>query len=329
MDRVGQDKSPHGKGRSKVVPMVIVFALVGFSGFSQQTNSVVVEKASAKDEITTLDGTTYKSIRILKVEPDGLVLEHQPPAGGVGLAKLKFEDLPAELKQKHGYDPEKAGAYEAKQAEAELQLRAEMQAQQAQAWAILRQREEDNFNAIREREERESAARRAEEYATTLAPLIDPATLATLGERGVGPQVQKTVAMLADAEANKADPGVVCEAAINKVRMKPAAGELTKAALLRNLNVARQLGCLDEAGLADLRRGQYKGEELTVDFIIPRAVCPELDSLIANLELVPKPKDSSTQDKVGERQVSHAEQLHAAGLLSSAGLERVRRAAGQ
>jgi hypothetical protein len=135
--------------------------------------------------------------------------------------------------------------------------------------------------------------------------------------------------MLADAEANKADPGAVCEAAIKKVRMKPAAGELTKAALLRNLNIARQLGCLDEAGLADMRRGQYKGEELTVDFIIPRAVCPELDNVMANLELAPKPTDSSKRDNVGERQVSHAEQLHGAGLLSTAGLERVRRAAHQ
>ena len=329
MNRGGQHRISYGGGRSRIVPAMVLFVVVGFAGFSQQTNSVVVEKAAAEKEITTLDGTTYKSIRILKIEPDGLLLEHRPPAGGVGLAKLKFEDLPPELKRKHGYDPEKAGAYEAMQAEGELQLRAEMQAQQAQAWAILRQREEDNFNAIREREERENAARRAEEYAATLAPLIDPATLATLGERGVGPQVQKTVAMLADAEANKADTGAVCETAIKKVRMKPAAGELTKAALLRNLNIARQLGCLDEAGLADMRRGQYKGDELTVDFIIPRAVCPELDNVMANLELAPKPTDSSKRDNVGERQVSHAEQLHAAGLLSTAGLERVRRAAHQ
>lgn len=329
MDRSGQHKISYGGERSRIVPALALFVLVGFSGFSQQTNAVVAEMAAAEKEITTLDGTTYKSIRILKIEPDGLLLEHQPPTGGVGLAKLKFEDLSPELKRKHGYDPEKAGEYEAKQAEGELQLRAEMQTQQAQAWAILRQREEDNFNAIREREARENEARRAEEYAATLAPLIDPTTLATLGERGVSPQVQKTVAMLADAEANKADPGAVCDAAIKKVRMKPAAGELTKAALLRNLNIARQLGCLNEAGLADLRRGQYKGDELTVDFIIPRNVCPELDNVIVNLELAPKPADSSKQDKVGERQVSHAEQLHAAGLLSTAGLERVRRAVGQ
>lgn len=325
----GQHNISYGGGRSSIVAAVVFFVLAGFSGFSQQTNSVVVANATPEKEITTLDGKTYKSVRILKIEPDGLLLEHQPPTGGVGLAKLKFEDLPPEVKQRHGYDPEKAGAHEARQAEAELQLRAEMQAQQAQAWAIRRQREEDNFNAIREREEREEAARRAEEYAATLAPLIDPVTLATLGDRVLGPQVQKTVAMLADAEANKADAGAVCEAAIKRVGMKPAAGELTKAALLRNLSIARQLGFLDEASLADMRRGEYKGGELTVDYIIPRTVCPELDNVIANLELLPKPTDSSKGVKVGERQVSHAEQLHAAGLLSSAGLERVRRAADQ
>jgi len=65
--------------------------------------------------------------------------------------------------------------------------------------------------------------------------------------------------------------------AIERVNMKPAAGELTKAALLRNLDIARKLGCLDEAGLADMRRGQsptikrgpYTGDELSVDHIIP------------------------------------------------------------
>jgi len=35
--------------------------------------------------------------------------------------------------------------------------------------------------------------------------------------------------------------------------------------------------------------------------------------------------NSSRRDRVGERQVSHAEKLHAAGVLSCKGLQKVKR----
>jgi hypothetical protein len=173
-----------------------------------------------------------------------------------------------------------------------------------------------------------------ESYTAKLAPLIDPAKLATLGERGANPRVQKAVAILADAEANKVQPDAVCAAAVKRVKMKSAAGELTKAALLRNLDIARKLGCLEKTSLADMKRGQsptikrgpYKGDELSVDHIIPRSVVPELDNCIANLELMPLELNRKKKVEVGERQVSHAEKLHAAGLLSREGLQKVRRA---
>jgi hypothetical protein len=66
-------------------------------------------------------------------------------------------------------------------------------------------------------------------------------------------------------------------------------------ALPRNLDIADKLGCLDAEGLAEMRkgkaptvqRGPYKGDQLSVDHIIPRAVCPELDNVIANLAFMP------------------------------------------
>lgn len=171
-----------------------------------------------------------------------------------------------------------------------------------------------------------------DQHAAKLAALIDPAKLATLGERAANPRVQKAVAILADAKSQKLSPSEVCNAAVKEVQMKPAAGELTKAALLRNLDIARKLGCLDAAGLAEMRRGKaatiksgpYKGDELSVDHIIPRAVVPELDNVIANLELMPLRMNSKKRDKIGVRQLSHAEKLHAAGLLSLSGLSRVK-----
>jgi len=63
-----------------------------------------------------------------------------------------------------------------------------------------------------------------------------------------------------------------------------------------------------------------------VDHIIPRAVCPELDNVIANLELMPMRANASKNAKIGSRQVQKAEELHRAGLLSKEGLAKVRAA---
>jgi hypothetical protein len=173
------------------------------------------------------------------------------------------------------------------------------------------------------------------EEAEKLAALIDPAKLSTLRERGTNPRIHKAVALLETADANRIKPKAVCEAAIKKVNMNAAAGELTKAALLRNLDIARKLGCIHAAGLKDMRRGRaptiqrgpYAGDELSVDHIIPRTVVPELDNVIANLEVLPLKLNQKKNSKVGERQTALAEKLHAAGLLSADGLEKVKRAA--
>jgi hypothetical protein len=108
-----------------------------------------------------------------------------------------------------------------------------------------------------------------------------------------------------------------------------AKGDLTSDAMVRNRVIAERLGCLDEAGMADLRRGKaptirtgpYTGDKLSVDHILPRAVCPELDTTLANLELMPMRMNSSKSDSIGERQVDMARKFHAAGLLSQSGLD--------
>ena len=46
-----------------------------------------------------------------------------------------------------------------------------------------------------------------------------------------------------------------------------------------------------------------------MDHIIPRAVCPELDNVIANLELMPMGLNSAKRDRVGDRQLSLAKAL--------------------
>ena len=118
-------------------------------------------------------------------------------------------------------------------------------------------------------------------------------------------------------------------------KMSGGAARLTKAGLLRNLDIAEKLGCLDADGLAEMRkgnaptvrRGPYIGDQLSVDHIIPRSLAPELDNVIANLELMPQRMNAGKGNRATERQVSHARVLHRAGLLSQAGLKTVQAAA--
>ncbi len=84
-------------------------------------------------------------------------------------------------------------------------------------------------------------------------------------------------------------------------------------------------------GMNEMRRGNaptvevgpYKGQELSVDHIIPRAVCPELDNVIANLELLPLRLNQRKNSDVGQRQRALAEQFYRAGMLSAARLKEI------
>jgi hypothetical protein len=87
--------------------------------------------------------------------------------------------------------------------------------------------------------------------------------------------------------------------------------------MTRNWTNASRLGCLDKDGLVamhqgespTIHRGPYKGDELRVDHIIPKSVAPELDKVIANLELRPLRMNEGKNDIIGERQISLARKL--------------------
>jgi hypothetical protein len=135
--------------------------------------------------------------------------------------------------------------------------------------------------------------------------------------------VQKAVYWLATARKEGEKPAKVLSRAVVLAGYKKTAAKLTKDALLRNLDIAEKLGCLDDAGLAAMRRGNaatvrkgpYKGDELSVDHIVPRAVVPELDNVIANLELMPLRMNESKNAKIGDRQRDMAKKLYQAELV--------------
>ena len=170
-----------------------------------------------------------------------------------------------------------------------------------------------------------------ERFAIDISSLVDPAKLATLGARAANPRVEKYVALLAEAKAVGIAPNKVAAQAVAFVGMKGKAGKLTVEAMVRNLVIAERLGCLDSDGLGEMHRGQaptvhrgpYRGERLSVDHIIPLKVVPELDNVIANLELMPLRMNEGKNAKIGARQVDLARKLHKAGLLSSEGLRAV------
>lgn len=90
-----------------------------------------------------------------------------------------------------------------------------------------------------------------------IADLIDPAKLATLRERDANPRVQKYVFWLVTAQANGQSTRALASAAVLAAGYTNSlARTLTADAMLRNLDIATKLGCLDAAGTNDMRHGR-------------------------------------------------------------------------
>ena len=85
--------------------------------------------------IATRAGVVYHGVIVQKVVPDGLVVQYAQTDGGIGIAKLKFTDLPDRLQQQFGYNPTNAAAFEKKQLQAEENWRAQWAANDEKARA--------------------------------------------------------------------------------------------------------------------------------------------------------------------------------------------------
>jgi hypothetical protein len=137
--------------------------------------------------------------------------------------------------------------------------------------------------------------------------------------------LQKCVYWLAYAEEQGVKPEAVLDesAKLNKTSGTPYAG-FVRWGLLENLKIAKELGLLTPEGMAELRRGksatitkgQYTGQEAEADHVIPRAVCPELQNQVMNLELLPAALNRAKSDKVTDRAKVFAKELYEAKLLS-------------
>jgi hypothetical protein len=166
-----------------------------------------------------------------------------------------------------------------------------------------------------------------------LVNLCDPAKIATLkGDRAANTRVRKIVYWLELGRQGGRDPRAQMDRAMAELGWGGTLkGELTAAAMARNRTISERLGCLDAEGMQRMRSGKspmvkfgpYAGDKLTVDHIIPRAVSPSLDRVLANLELMPHSLNVRKGAKVGPRQLDLAKKLRDAGLLSKTDHEAV------
>src|SRR3954462_15812518 len=99
--------------------------------------SIKATSPKLPDRITTLDGKTYEKVTLQKVDPDGLLVQFAPAEGGSGAAKLKFRNLPPELREQFGYDPARASDFETAHARGEATWLAESAAREEQRRAAL------------------------------------------------------------------------------------------------------------------------------------------------------------------------------------------------
>ena len=62
------------------------------------------------DDFKTLAGKEYKNATVSRIEPDGLVLTSK-----TGISKVYFTELPKDVQERFGYDPQRAAGYSAQQ----------------------------------------------------------------------------------------------------------------------------------------------------------------------------------------------------------------------
>jgi len=106
--------------------------LTAADGTSSQTPLKTVASATVvtgPSEIKTADGKIYRKVEVQRVEPDGLAIAYEPDTGGVGMAKLKFRDLPEDLRRRYAYDKEKAASFETDQLRKQAEVRTRLMAE--------------------------------------------------------------------------------------------------------------------------------------------------------------------------------------------------------
>jgi hypothetical protein len=103
---------------------VALFCVVGIA---TQAAAATTQTSTLPHTITTQEGKTYRSVQLVSTDPDGLVIQFRPQEGGIGMAKLKFRNLPEQLRQDFNYNENAAAEFESANAQALVEWREALQ----------------------------------------------------------------------------------------------------------------------------------------------------------------------------------------------------------
>jgi hypothetical protein len=168
-----------------------------------------------------------------------------------------------------------------------------------------------------------------------LSSLTDSAKLATLGERGANPRINKAMYWLWYAQQQGVSPQGVINQALVVNHTPHHKATLVEESLLRNWQAANRLGLfqttnnlqsLRRGGSAMVMQGPYRGEMTEVDHMIPFAVAPEIGNEILNLEILPKTLNRQKSDYVGDVELAYARRLLGLNLISQKTFLKVEKA---
>src|SRR5213080_2978627 len=111
------------------------------------------------DDFKTITGKEYKDATVTRIEPDGIVLTNK-----AGIAKIYFTELPKDVQQRFGYDPQRAANYSAQQSAGLDQVRKEqVEASRREAEATQKANQQTRQNELRALQSRYEELQRQED----------------------------------------------------------------------------------------------------------------------------------------------------------------------
>lgn len=118
----------------------------GGLAFGVMLGWLAVGPSAFGEDVTTLSGRTYRQVRLVRVDTDGVVWQHAS-----GMCKVDFTDLPKVLRQRYHDNAAQACAYQTAQAQARQQAAAQARQdqQKAAAWRAQRLQQTQEAEAAR------------------------------------------------------------------------------------------------------------------------------------------------------------------------------------
>lgn len=104
----------------------LAFALLGSGLLAGSQIQAQTSSPGPTIQITTTDGRVYHDVTVIRTDPDGIFIDYTPDGGGLGMARLRFRNLPNDLQARYGYDAKSAADFEDRERHANADWVAQM-----------------------------------------------------------------------------------------------------------------------------------------------------------------------------------------------------------